>query len=293
MRGPISPEQVPSWVPGRLTVRNPQEGWSGIALRGYAYPQHQVDVPALRDHVIIAYRRGTTSMRRRAGGPWHHAELRPGDISLLNSGAATQWEWPGSIEVVHAYLDAAGLEKTCREMFDREVAELELRDVLKAQDPAVYRTMMMLAQEASASRPGSKLVVDSLTLQLGVQLLRNHANIVFEETSHAGGLTAAQQQAVTDYVHHHLARNLSLEELAGAVGLSSYHFARRFREATGTTPHQFVIEQRLARAQELLRRSGRPLAEVATACGFADASHLIRVFKKHLGLTPGQYRADQ
>lgn len=293
MDGPISPEQVPSWVPGRLTVQSPSQGWSGIALRGYAYPQHQVDVPAVRDHVIVAYRRGVTAMRRRTGGPWHHAEMRPGDISLLNSGAPTQWEWPSSIEVVHVYLDAARLQATCREMFDREVAELELHDVLKAQDPDVFRTTMMLAQEASAARPGSKLVVDSLTLQLGVQLLRNHASIVFKETRRAGGLTAAQQQAVTDYVHHHLDRNLSLEELAGSVGLSTYHFARRFREATGSTPHQFVVDQRLARAQEMLRRTARPLADVATACGFADASHLVRVFKKHLGVTPGQYRADR
>lgn len=287
----ISPEQVPIWVPGRLTLSSPGGGWSGVAVRGYAYPASAVDVPAVRDHVIVAYRRGITSMRRRASGPWHDVELRPGDVSLLNSGEPTRWEWSSDIEVVHVYVDASRLESTCRDMFDREVSELELDDALKADDPHLYNASMMLAGEANRSRPGHTLLADALALQLRVLLLRNHANMVFKESPHRGGLTLRQQQHALDYIRDNLDRNLSLDNLARSAGLSTYHFARQFRVTFHVSPHQFVMEQRLERAQEMLRRTTSSLTDIAAECGFADASHLIRVFKKHCQMTPGQFRS--
>jgi AraC family transcriptional regulator len=96
---------------------------------------------------------------------------------------------------------------------------------------------------------------------------------------------------VRDYVHEHLSEGISLDDLAGAAGLSRFHFARCFRQTTGTSPHEFVVRERVARAEALLRRTHDPLLDIATRCGFADQSHMTRVVKKHLGRTPGQVRA--
>lgn len=62
---PIAPDEVPIWVPGELTVRSPEEGWPGVSVRGYRYAGLDVTVPPVRDYVIVAYRRGTTAMRRQ------------------------------------------------------------------------------------------------------------------------------------------------------------------------------------------------------------------------------------
>lgn len=81
----------------------------------------------------------------------------------------------------------------------------------------------------------------------------------------------------------------SLEELARAVGLSPFHFLRVFRRATGLPPHAWLKQQRLTRAQGLLRAGWAPL-DVALQLGFADQSHLTRQFKQAYGVAPGAYR---
>ncbi|TVQ59439.1 MAG: AraC family transcriptional regulator, partial [Rhodobacteraceae bacterium] len=83
-------------------------------------------------------------------------------------------------------------------------------------------------------------------------------------------------------------RAFALEDLATAAGLSRFHFLRVFSKATGQTPHAFLVNQRVNRAQVLLRAGERP-AEVAVACGFADQPHLTRIFRRIVGVTPGQY----
>ena len=86
-----------------------------------------------------------------------------------------------------------------------------------------------------------------------------------------------------------LASPPSLEELAQAVGLSPFHFARVFRRATGLPPHSWLMQRRLEQARALLRNGCAPLS-VAMQLGFADQSHLSRQFKQAYGVAPGQYR---
>jgi AraC-like DNA-binding protein len=77
-----------------------------------------------------------------------------------------------------------------------------------------------------------------------------------------------------------LARAITLDDLAGEVGMSRFHFARRFRSAAGTTPHEFLLQQRVKRARTMLERTNTPLPEIARECGFAEQPHLTREFKK-------------
>jgi AraC family transcriptional regulator len=286
----IVPDQLPAWVPGQLTVRSPDDGWDGVSVRGYRYAGSDVEVPPMRDYMIVAYRRGTTAMRRQLDGRWTEEHLGPGDVSLLTRAADSHWVWPEDVEVVHVYLTQDELAATCREMYGRQVQDVELLDEVRADDPAIHRTAMLIAHEAAQGAAGSRLMVDSLTCQLSVHILRRHAHVLFREPGREQ-LTYAQQRAVRDYVHEHLSEGISLDDLAGAAGLSRFHFARCFRQTTGTSPHEFVVRERVARAEVLLRRTHDPLLDIATRCGFADQSHMTRVVKKHLGRTPGQVRA--
>jgi AraC-like DNA-binding protein len=83
-------------------------------------------------------------------------------------------------------------------------------------------------------------------------------------------------------------RSFSLDALAAEAGLSKFHFIRVFSRATGQTPHAYLVNLRVNRARELLAVGTRP-AEAAVAAGFADQSHLTRVFKRIVGVTPGLY----
>jgi AraC family transcriptional regulator len=175
-------------------------------------------------------------------------------------------------------------------MYEREVVDVALHDTIKADDPAIHRTAMAIAQEAANGGVGSELLVDSLTTQLSVAILRNHANVIFREPDGSACLSFRQEHLVRDYVQSNLHDRLTLEDLAATAGLSKFHFARRFRASTGTTPHEFVLRQRVDRARRLLQRTSIPLPEVAQTCGFADQSHMNRVVRKRLGATPGEVR---
>lgn len=82
---------------------------------------------------------------------------------------------------------------------------------------------------------------------------------------------------------------LSLALLARDTGLGRYQLIRAFRTATGLTPHAYLINAKVNRGRQLLNQ-GQALAQVAYQLGFADQSHFQRVFKAHVGVTPGQYR---
>jgi AraC family transcriptional regulator len=83
---------------------------------------------------------------------------------------------------------------------------------------------------------------------------------------------------------------VQLKEVARECRLSVSHFSRAFRRTMGVAPHNWLLTRRIEVAKEKLRNSGLSLSEVALACGFADQSHLTRVFTGMVGVSPGAWR---
>lgn len=82
---------------------------------------------------------------------------------------------------------------------------------------------------------------------------------------------------------------LSIAKMSQKVNISSYHLIRKFSSETGLTPHKFQMQCRIRKAQELLRE-GHKVSDVAQMVGFCDQSHMDRVFRKHVGITPEEYK---
>jgi transcriptional regulator GlxA family with amidase domain len=95
---------------------------------------------------------------------------------------------------------------------------------------------------------------------------------------------------VRGYVDAHLRDKVGLAALAAVAGVSIHHFARGFKQSTGITPHQYLIQQRVQRAREMLTHTNLSLSEVAYAVGFSDQSHLAHHFRQAFGITPGRFR---
>lgn len=102
------------------------------------------------------------------------------------------------------------------------------------------------------------------------------------------GLTPGLRRA-KEYLHDNPAREVRLETLAQAVGMSKFHLCRQFSAQFGLSPNRYQRQLRLQQAKSLLSRGG-DIAEIASACGFADQSHMGRVFKSTYGVTPRSYR---
>ena len=105
-----------------------------------------------------------------------------------------------------------------------------------------------------------------------------------------GGLPPAALRRVKEYIDSNLERSIDLAALADTAGLSMFHFARVFKQSEGVTPHGYLLERRVERAQKLLTTTNLSLSEIAHASGFSDQSHLARHFRSRVGVSPSMFR---
>ncbi len=97
-------------------------------------------------------------------------------------------------------------------------------------------------------------------------------------------------ERVRRYVRRNYSSDVTLDDMADRAGMSKFHFSRRFKEETGTSPYRFVLETRIDRAKRLLEESAQPIGTIARSVGFKSHSQFNRTFKSLVGVTPGTYR---
>jgi AraC-like DNA-binding protein len=110
------------------------------------------------------------------------------------------------------------------------------------------------------------------------------------EGSRVAPLLKWRLRRATDYIAAHLGDSIGLADIAASAGLTRMHFAAQFRAATGLRPHEYVLWQRVERAQQLLVTGHMPLAEIAFEVGFKAQSHFTSVFSRLVGQTPYVWR---
>lgn len=111
-----------------------------------------------------------------------------------------------------------------------------------------------------------------------------------ERQVYRGGLAPWQVRTLTTYIDANLNTSLTCEVLARLTKLSVSYFARAFKCTFGYSPHMFLMRRRIERAQGLMLKSNAPLAQIAMECGFADQSHLSRLFLQFTGDSPASWR---
>jgi len=105
-----------------------------------------------------------------------------------------------------------------------------------------------------------------------------------------GVLRHWQVRKISALVEAKLEGSVRITELAATARLSKSHFSRAFKAHFGRSPQQYVLDRRVARAQQLMLASNCRLCDVAQACGFADQAHLSRVFRRLVGAAPNRWR---
>lgn len=104
------------------------------------------------------------------------------------------------------------------------------------------------------------------------------------------GLQKWRLKRVVDYIDASMSTKMTSRDLAAVAGLSRMHFASQFRATTGLRPHEFLLQRRIRRAEELMRDTTMPIIEIALAVGFQTQAHFTTVFKRFTGCTPRNWR---
>ena len=134
---------------------------------------------------------------------------------------------------------------------------------------------------------------DAATAAFVEQQFSPEARMAFEKRVYHEGAPSHADESIAlaqGWLHQHWQQPLQSEELQRVSGLGQRQLNRRFREATGVTPVQYLMRLRCLYAKEWLKSSNMTVAEIAQLCGFADASHCGRVFRQWHDCAPGQYR---
>lgn len=142
-----------------------------------------------------------------------------------------------------------------------------------------------------ASKPGQKTdaFIDSVTTSMLIHLRRSCAEGA-DVRSASPALASPPIERARQMIDSDLARGLTLEELADAVGISRSHFARLFRAEMGISPHRYQIHRRIEQAKRLLLDSPMELVDISMELGFCSQSHFTQVFNAHVGVPPRRFR---
>ncbi|CDX19275.1 AraC family transcriptional regulator [Mesorhizobium sp. ORS 3324] len=141
-----------------------------------------------------------------------------------------------------------------------------------------------------AHRLAGKLDQEAAMLVVLRELASRFGDGKVRDRASDGGETARRFRLYSELIVGDLSAGFDLAHLAAAAGITRFQVIRDFHRAAGMTPGQYLRDRRI-RAASALIRTGMPLAEIAAATGFADQSHLTRVFKTIKGLSPGAWRA--
>ncbi|HLZ58211.1 MAG TPA: AraC family transcriptional regulator [Ktedonosporobacter sp.] len=283
----------------KLLVSSEGAGWEEISLYTFHEPpklEGWTVPPTLDSSLVLITRGGVQLEEKPINGPWKAHNLHQGDL-LLKPGelqsSELRWQSLSSepLHMLYIYLSHTLLARTAQEMANCDPARLTLVGHAGFQDPLLTQIGLALCQELEQPAP-AKLYAQTAAQMLAVHLLHHYTSLPGNIQEDTQGLVPRQLKYIIDFILAHLNQDLSLVTLAQQVGFSTYHFARLFRQATGESPHQFVLRQRIERAQRLLRETDMPLTHVALESGFAHQSHLTQAFKRHLNLTPRTYRHD-
>ncbi len=152
--------------------------------------------------------------------------------------------------------------------------------------PLLSRALSELEQAVTSDDFGADILQNALFLRCAVLLNRMMIN---DKTAQSGSV-CEQDPKITDvlnYINANLTSDLSIDNLAARSYISKYHFMRRFKELTGYTVHNYILQKRLIYSAELIR-DGMPVTQAALQSGFGDYSSFLRAFKKLFGTTPGK-----
>jgi AraC family transcriptional regulator len=210
-----------------------------------------------------------------------------GDLALCDR---HQGEWVGLMNVQHLQLDIS--DEALLASSDGAYGEVELRPSRKFANPRLSALVTAAHAEMVAGFPSGRLFLDSVEQAMAVALVNGHAVRHRPVQMYRGGLGSARLRKIKELVQAKMEDDLSLDEMAQSVGLSTAHFARMFRKSTGQPPHQFVLRQRIERAKAMLHAPDARVLDVAMACGFKTQQHFAQVFRDVCGVSPTEYRQD-
>jgi AraC family transcriptional regulator len=220
-------------------------------------------------------------------GPARGVSCAPGSFMLLSPGMRARIRHDAPLEILSLTYPTDILAG--RADLSGYIAAIAGNLPITTTDPGV-RALALEARRALIEEPDPDR---RYMAALGKAMLARALQVIDHGAPPRGrvAISPFKLRRVVEHIEARLDSRIPVQELAELAGLSTAHFARAFRQATGEAPHHFILNRRVARVQELLRDPGLDLATVAARAGFSSHAHMSSVFRRRTNLAPTAYRA--
>lgn len=224
------------------------------------------------------------------GRPAPAIRLKAGQTTLHDLRGSPTWLIKSPFHCVYFYLPRSVFDLIADEADAPRIGDLTYRPGIGVDDPVLHGLAAALRQPLEQPEQANSLFVEHVAAALSLHVACAYGGMRQRARPIRRGLAPWQEQRAKDMITAHLDGGISLGLLSKECRLSTSQFSRAFRQSTGKSPHQWLLDRRVEKAQVLLRDVNLSLAAVGLACGFADQSHFHRVFMRSTGLTPGTWR---
>lgn len=215
-------------------------------------------------------------------------QTRPGSLILIPPGTTDRLRWTGPSERLILSIRQERLAELARDLGSAKTPEFNLN--WSFHDSSIQHLMAEMGREAHSGWPLGRLYADLLATSLETHLLKNHADDRLRTPALKGGLSLPRLKRALEYINANLAQDIRLDAIAKELGLSPSHFAHEFRNSTNQTPYQYLLDQRITRAKNLLKMTDLPVQYISGAAGFGSPVNFVRAFRQRVGITPEAWR---
>lgn len=284
-------------IQGTLLSGSEGGAWQDVLVQIFSRRSQEssVLVPAVAEPLIVWILSGSADLEERElNGSWQSSQAQAGSFYLTASPTPYELRWRARgrdpFRVMHLYLGLPVLDRAVREVTGQPAATRRLRDVSGGQDSVLTMLLEQFRLELTAAKTPSKLFVQGLAQSLAVHLARHYLEDGVAPAKRRNALPAFKLRRVVEDMEARLGEAFDLGRSAKVAGMSTFHFSRLFKHATGQSPSQYFIRLRMARARQLLRETERSVIEIGLEVGYASPSHFAQIFRREVGVVPTAYR---
>jgi AraC family transcriptional regulator len=281
-------EEFKKIVPQDFFTKIYQTDLSGQGAIHISHPACEYREAYYQQHSIVVHLKPEQNSLRRMGDCLTIENVKVGDIAIIPANV-NHWQRIDTevSEAILLIIEPHIIADIARETVDSD--KVELLPTFAQPDPLIQHLALNLYSNLD-STDYDRLYAESLFYTLSMHLIKNYCTIEHRFNHYDNGLPPYKLKQAIDYINDNLDRKIKLDDVAQLLDISQYYFCHLFKQSTGVAPYKYVLQQRVAKAKQLIGQTKLSLADIGLECGFSSQSQMTQHFRKCIGITPKAYR---
>lgn len=276
-------------LPQPPLLSSSKAGWNKIQLDYFYQPAHETPEHSLTRHVLaVLTKSAPLKVERKLDEKFYSSYLPYSHFFLIPAGVPHQVWIHGDAEYLVLSLEPDLIYTSTDELVNTESINLIPQHCVN--DPLILTVGLALKSQLELGNKGNRLYIESAANLIAAHLLQHYATHKLRIREYSDRLSQSKLTKVVEYINQYLSTDLSLFDIAQQVGMSQSHFSRLFKQSTGLSPWQYVIQRRVEVAKQLLKKQELTIEKISAHLGFASHSQFTIFFHKHTGVSPKKYK---